>query len=256
MLTSMDETRSPARRRRGDATAFRAGLVALALAAAALVAFLPVPLPDTASGLGATNVAPVNDWTSVGHTFRTDMDGLCRVDVALSTLKAAEGVDVQFYVRGGGPEGPNLRTVRRKLSDLPEGKALDLYNTRWRDLPWACFSFEPLYGYAGRQLYFNLEGKNVPRESTVEVLVAYPNSYERGEAYVTEKPAGGTVVFRTFAMGTPAGLLGLTSERLAEGRSGLLGAAWFYSLLAVALLVAGVWLFVGIVRLGRQEGHQ
>ncbi len=89
--------------------------------------------------------------------------------------------------------------LRTKLSDLPQGKALELYERRWQNLFWVTFQFEPLYGYVGR--------------------------YRLGEAFVSEGPAGGNLVFRTYALGTPLRLLGVTLDLAARGRPGAMGAA-------------------------------
>ena len=227
----------------------------LAVVALASVISMPVPMPDSFTTTGASAVAEVNDWASAGHTFRTDREGLWRIDVAMSTLKATEAADVQFYIREQ-PKGPNLRELRRSLTEIPEGKALEIYSTRFGHLPWVTFQFEPLYGYAGKQLYFNIEGKGIPRESTVQVLFAYPNSYTRGEAYTNEQPAGATALFRTFTMGTTWELAAVTASRLAQERPGFLGTGWAYQGLAAALLLAIFLLFASLATLGHQEGHQ
>lgn len=232
------------------------GLPAIAAAAALLVlaawtaASLPVPIPDTHTGTGASAVGEVNDWTSVGHAFRMDRDGLHRIDVALTTVKASSEIQLQFYVREE-PRGPNLRTLRVSLDKIPEGKALDRYSTRWQDLPWVSFEFEPLYGYAGKQLYFNIEGKDIPKANTVQALFAYPNGYQRGEAHTAEKPAGANMVFRTYALGTIPNLLGATFPMLADGKPGFLGAEWVYRLAGAAALGSATLLVVSLTRFGR-----
>ena len=228
-------------------------LAVLALVAAAAVYFatlIQVPIPDTHSPNGASAVAEVNDWAAAGHTSRTNRDGLTRIDVALSSLQPKQDLDIEFYVREYEPTGPNLRVLKKKLTDLPEGKVMDLYNRRWEDLPWVTFEFEPLQGYEGRQLYFNIEGKDIPRDSTIQVLMAYPNGYRTGEAYVSEKPAQGNLVFRTFTAGTTTQLLDSTFPLLAQGRPGILGQEWLYRGLFTGVLLATVALFVTIVRLG------
>ena len=251
VVPEIEESQAPIDRggRERVRAAFLAGLLALDLAALVLATLLPAQLPDTAAGTWGTDATQINDWLSAGQQFRVDREGLSRIDVALSTLKAGDGLDLQFYLREKGPEGPNLRIVRKGLRALPEGKILTLYERRWQDVPWVSFQFEPLYGYSGSQLYFNLEGKDIPRESTVQALVAYPNSYKRGEAYIEEKPAGCNLVFRTFTQGTSAAFLGTSLDLMSAGRPGLLGAVWVYGLLAVATLASMLLLFRRIARL-------
>ncbi|MHB1032972.1 MAG: hypothetical protein ACYC0X_34960, partial [Pirellulaceae bacterium] len=209
---------------------------------------VPVPIPDTHTRTGASSTAEVNDWVSAGSSFLTDRDGLYRIDVALSTLKRTNTMNVQFHVREE-VKGPNLRTLRVPLDRLPEGKALDLYNTRWQDLPWLSFEFEPLYGHAGKPLYFNIEGKEIDRPNTVQVLFAYPNSYDRGEAHKSEDPVGANMIFRTYSKGTMAELLDMTFPLLASGRPGLLGQQWVYQGLAIASVALGILLFASIASL-------
>ncbi len=230
---------------------------AIALSAAVLwsVMQIPVPVPDTFTGTGASSTADINDWTSVGHSFQMDRDGLCRIDVVLSTLKRTESADIQFHIREEA-RGPNLRSLRIRLDSFPEGKVLDLYNTRWQDLPWVSFEFEPLHGYAGKPLYFNIEGKDVPRANTVQALFAYPNSYGRGEAHTSEKPAGANMVFRTYTKGNLSDLLETTFPMLSRGRPGLLGVDAIYQSLALAGFILVGLLFRGIARLGDNQAHQ
>lgn len=227
-----------------------AGLAIVVVAAAYLAFIAPVPIPDTHSPTGASSVAEVTDWAAAGHTFRTDRDGLSRIDVALSSLKPQEELDIEFYIREYEPTGPNLRVLKKKLTDLPAGKVMELYNRRWEELPWVTFEFEPLYGYEGRQLYFNIEGKDIPRENTVQVLIAYPNGYRKGEAYLSEKPSQGNLVFRTFTAGTTTQLLDSTFPLLAKDRPGILGQEWLYRGLFSGVVLAIVVLFVSIARLG------
>lgn len=224
----------------------------IAVGAAILWAVLQIPtdVPDTHTKTGASAIAEVNDWASAGHTFRMDRDGLSRIDVALSTLRRTDAADLQFYVREE-VQGTNLRSLRVKLDRLPEGKALDLYKIPWQDLPWFSFEFEPLSGYAGKTLYFNIEGKDIPRANTVQLLLGHPNSYDRGEGYTSEKPADGNLIFHTYARGTLSDLLGVTLPLLSRGKSGLLGRTWIYWGLAVAALVTIVALLVSLLRLGR-----
>ena len=75
---------------------FLSGLAAMAVALVALIAFLPVPLPDTATSTGADSSVQVNDWVSTGHTFRVSQEGLYRIDVPLSTLSATDQFDLEF----------------------------------------------------------------------------------------------------------------------------------------------------------------
>lgn len=227
--------------------------MAVVILAAFLVVFSKeVAVPDTHTKTGASATAEVNDWVSVGHSFYTDRDGLCRVDVAMSTLKATNASNVQFYIRGE-PRGPNLRSVRVSLPDIPEGKALDLYHTRFQDLPWVSFEFEPLYGYAGKELYFNVEGKEIDRPNTVQALFAYPNGYGRGEAYTSEKPAGASMIFRTYTRGTLSDLLGMTFPLLAKDKPSFLGLEWVYRGLATAVLALVALLFATLAGLGGRD---
>ncbi|GEM_PF-1894804 len=231
-----------------------AAIVALATSLCALLQ-LSVPVPDTHSPSGAAAYSEINDWTSVGHTFRTDRDGLRRIEVPLTTLKATEVADVQFYVREE-PRGANLRTVKKRLTELSEGKILDYYGTRWQDLPWVVFEFEPLYGYAGKELYFNIEGKDIPKANTVQTLFAYPNGYRRGEAYQAESPAGAGMVFRTYATGSISDALSMSFPLLASGRQGFLASESVYQAIAVAATTLLVALAVMTARLAVQEDQK
>lgn len=237
------------------ATIWRIGFAAVVIAAAWLALSIPVAVPDTHSPTGASSSAEVNDWTSVGHTFRTDRDGLYRIDVPLTTLKATDSMDVQFYIREHA-RGPNLRTVRLSLTQMAEGKALDYYKSRWRDLPWVSFEFEPLYGHAGKQLYFNIEGKEIQKANTVQALFAYPNGYDRGEAHTAEKPAGANMVFRTFTRGTVLDLVSATFPMLAKGKPGFLGLQSVYQGITVFALILVVMLLTAVLLPKAHEDHQ
>ncbi len=226
-------------------TIWRVGIAAVVVGAIWWTLSMPAAIPDTHSPTGASSSAEVNDWTSVGHTFQMDRGGLYRIDIPLATLKATSTMDVQFYIREHA-RGPNLRSLRVALTGIPEGKALDYYNSRWQDLPWVSFEFEPLYGYAGKQLYFNVEGKEIQKANTVQALFAYPNGYARGEAYTAEKPAGANMVFRTYTRGTILDLLNLTFPLLAKDRPGFLGLQWVYQALAAAGLALVVVLIGAI----------
>ena len=191
-----------------------------------------------------------------GHTFRMDRDGLCRIEVPLTTLKRTSTANAQFYIREEA-DGPNLRSMRIELTKLQEGKILDFYSARWQDLPWVVFEFEPLYGYAGKQLYFNIEGKDIPKENTVQSLFSYPNGYDRGEAFKAEKPADAGMVFRTYTKGTLVELSEITFPLLAEGRPGFLGWQWVYQAVVGSIVVLVLFLFTIVVRLAAQEeDHQ
>ena len=233
-----------------------AGLVVLVVAGVVLGLRAPMPVPDTHTRTGASASAEVNDWTSVANSFWTDRDGLYRIDVALSTLERTDSAELQFYVREGGPKGRIIRELHRSLMDLPEGKVLDLYSTRWRDLPWVSFQFEPLYGYAGKELCFSVEGKGIPLKNTVQVLFAYHNDYPRGEAFTSAKAANARMVFRTFTRGTLAELLGMTFPLLARGRPGFLGWQWVYEAAAAAVVALAVLLFAAIAGLRGHEGRR
>ncbi len=216
---------------------------------------IPVDIPDTHAGSGASSVAEVNDWVSAGQTFRMDRSGLHRIDVPLSTLKRTDISDLQFYVREE-VTGPNLRTLLVSLDKLPEGKVLDLYRTRWQDLPWVSFEFEPLSGYTGKSLYFNVEGKNIARENTVQVLFTYKDSYSRGEGYRSEKTADANMVFRAYARGNLSELLDMTFSRVAARRPGFLEADWLYRGTAmIGVTLVGI-LLAALVALTCHRDHQ
>jgi len=213
-----------------------------------LVLQIPVDVPDTRTSAGFADTAEVNDWTSVGQTFVTSREGLSRIDVPLSTLKRSDEAALQFYVRDD-PKGANLRFEQLSLAELVEGRVSDLSKIRWENPPWVSFRFEPLNGYAGKQLYFSVEGKNIPKANTVQAPFAYPNGYKQGEAYREEKPAGANMVFQSYTTGKLLDIFEVTFPQLPKERPGVLGREVAYRGLALAGLALTILLFVSISRL-------
>ncbi|MHB8993589.1 MAG: hypothetical protein ACYC66_18360, partial [Chloroflexota bacterium] len=91
---------------------------------------------------------------------------------------------------------------------------------------------------AGRKLYFSIEGKDVPKENTVRVLMFYPNSYPLGEAYMAEQEVGAHLAFRSYSRGKVADYLAVLSENLTRNRPGPLGNPLTY--LGLGLLYLGL----------------
>lgn len=217
---------------------------AMAVGATAVVTILwavlqlPIDVPDTNSPPAGTSTGEANDWNSVGQTFVARRNNLNRVSVVLATDRHTDNAQIAFHIKEV-PKGEPLRTVKRTISLLPEGDPM-------RFLPgtiseqWVTFEFDPVPDSAGRKLYFSIEGKDVPRENSVRVLMFYHNKYPFGEAYRNESEVGAHLVFRAYSSGRVEDLATVLVETLTRGRPGILKSPILYATVVAAyLLLAG-----------------
>ncbi len=231
------------------------GLLALGVAAAALKALLSIPMdvPDTSSPPAATAVGSANDWTSVGQTFVPRDNGLNRVSLVLAALAPTDDADIQFHIKED-PHGQPLRTVRRKVSELPAGDPMEFRPGSLTER-WYSFEFEPIPDSAGRKLYFSVEGKGVPRENTVRVLMFYHNKYPLGTAYLSESSVDAHLLFRAHSRGQLGDLLRVVAENLTARRPGVLGNSLFYLALGLLYVLLVGALLVAAPRVLRTPGR-
>ncbi len=224
----------------------------IAVGAAILWAVLQIPtdVPDASSPPAGNGVGTVNDWTSVGQTFVARQNGLDRVSVVLAAEKLTDQAQIAFQVKEE-PLGPPLRTVKRTISLLPEGDPMKLRPGSLQER-WESFDFEPIPDSAGRKLYFSVEGKDVPRENTVRVLMFYHSGYTQGEAYMNEKSVDAHLAFRASARGRVADYVTVLSENLTRNRPGILANPLTY--LGLGLLYVGLVavLLRTVMRIGKR----
>ena len=197
---------------------------------------MPVNVPDTSAPPASTDVATVNNWGSAGQSIAPERDGLSAVSVILATERRTDDADITFNIKVT-PSGPPLRTVRRSLSELPEGDARELFAGGLHER-WETFEFEPIPDSAGRKLYFSIEGKDVPKENSVGVLIYYHNAYPQGKAYLNEKSVDANLDFRTYSRGNGLDYLSTLARNLTLKRPGPLTSA--VTFLALGMLYAGL----------------
>ncbi len=207
---------------------------------------LPMDVPDTSSPPSGNGVGTANNWAAVGQTFVPSRNGLDRVSVVLAVEQPTDQAAITFNIKAT-PLGEPLRTIKEPISALPKGKAGDMRPGTLAER-WYSFDFEPIADSAGRRLYFSVEGKDVPRENTVNVLMMYHNGYPLGEAYANEKPLDAHLVFRTYSHGRLADMLTVLASNLAHARPGILGYPGFY----LALLATYGLLAAAVIRLVRR----
>lgn len=224
--------------RRHKAAYIGRGVSAVALAAAALWGVLQVPMdvPDTSSPPAGNSTASVNNWRSVGQTFVPKRNGLDRISVVLGVEQPTDQAEITFHIKET-PKGEPLRTVPRSLSSLPRGDAGKM-RPGTLSQQWCAFEFEPIPDSAGRKLYFSVEGKGVPQENTVKLLIMFHSGYKLGEAYLSEEAINGHVAFRAYSQGRVADLLATIMENLTHKKPGLLASPITY--LALGLLYVGL----------------
>ena len=209
-------------------------LIPLAAVAAMLLVWallqIPAEVPDTSSPPTSNHSESINNWMSVGQTFVPERDNLSSVSVVLAAEEPSSQTELAFHVKET-PNGTPLRTVKRRMDDVPMGKP-EVYAPGTITERWYTFEFEPIPDSAGRHLYFSLEGKDVPRENTAKLLSFYHNNYPHGEAFLSEQPVNAHVLFRTRSSGQVADLLAILLRNLVAQKPGPLA-----SLVPFALLV-------------------
>lgn len=225
--------------------AIRMAVLLLAVALARLALEMPAAVPDTSSPPAHNAVGTANNWHAVGQTFVPERNGLHRISLVLGAEELTGSAQIAFHIKET-PTGEPLRTVKRTISRLPHGHPSRFrpgsLEERWHD-----FEFEPIPDSAGRKLYFSVEGRDVPRENTVMVLLFHHSGYPQGEAYANEKPMNAHVVFRAYSRGSVADLLGVIGDNLTRNRPGLLSSpATYLALALVYVLLVGV--LIGMVR--------
>lgn len=185
--------------------------VVLAAALVWLLLALPVDVPDTNSPPHANHSGSVNGASTIGQTFVPSRNGLHRVEVALAVEDPSVDTGVTFQVS----QVPwiDTRTVVRRLSELPEGKAAD-HRPGTITERWYSFGFDPIADSAGKNMYFSLEGKGIQGPNSVDLLMFFHNSYPLGEAYVNGEAANAHVVFKTYSTGNALDLAQVVLENL------------------------------------------
>ncbi len=212
---------------------------------------IPVNVPDASSPPAGNGVGTVNNWSAVGQSFVVRWNNLDSISVVLAAEKPADQAAITFNVKQE-PHGPPLRTVRRTISRLPVGNPSDMRPGTLQER-WETFNFDPIPNSAGRKLYFSVEGKGVPRENTVKVLMFYHSGYPQGTAFLNEKSVNAHLPFRASSRGKVADYVTVLSENLTRNRPGPLGNPLTYLVLGllylglVALLLKTAW------RIGRQS---
>lgn len=224
----------------------------VALGAAILWAVLQIPtdVPDTSSPPAGNGVGTVNDWTSVGQTFVARRNGLDSISVVLAADKPTDQAAITFNVKEG-PHEPPLRSMKRTISLLPVGDPMKLRPGSLQE-QWETFNFDPIPNSAGRKLYFSVEGKDVPKENTVKVLMFYHSGYPQGETFMNEKSVDAHLAFRAGARGRVADYVTVLSENLTRNRPGILANPLTY--LGLGLLYVGLVavLLRTVVRIGKR----
>lgn len=226
----------------------------IASAIALLVALqIPIDVPDTNSPPAGNSTASINNWRSVGQTFVPKRNGLDQISVVLGVEQPSDQAEITFHIKET-PLGEPLRTVRRSLMNLPRGNA---GNMRPGTLTqqWHTFKFEPIPDSAGRKLYFSVEGKGVPHENTVKVLIMFHSGYKLGEAYLSEETINGHVAFRAYSQGRVADLHATIMENLTHNKPGLLANPALYVVLALAYMVSSILLLITIKKAVRSGFH-
>jgi len=196
---------------------------------------LPAEVPAAVSPPAGSGVATVNDWTSVGQSFPCRFDNLNQISVVLAAERPTDQAAITLNIKTG-PFDPPIRTVRRTVSLLPVGDPMK-FRPGSLDERWETFEFEPIPDSGGRRLYFSVEGKDVPRENTVRVLIFYHSGYPQGQAYLNEKETDAHVPFRAAAKGRAADYVNVLAENLTRGRPGLLANPLTYLVLGALYLV-------------------
>jgi hypothetical protein len=212
---------------------------------------MPMDVPDTNSPPAGNQNGTANDWTSTGQTFVPSRNGLDQISLVLATDEPSDRYEVTFNLKDA-PKGTILRTVKRPLSTVPKGDPGDMRPGTRRE-QWYSFNFDPIPDSAGRKLYFSVEGKGIPRENTVKVMMFYHSGYPLGEAYRNEQPENAHVVFRTYCEGKLADYVNVLAENLTRGRPGPLANPLTY--LGLGLLYVGLvaLLLRTVIRIGKQS---
>ncbi|MHB1159338.1 MAG: hypothetical protein ACYC66_10760 [Chloroflexota bacterium] len=207
----------------------------IAVAAYLLVPALPAEVPDTSSPPVNTSSGAVNMNCAVGQTFVARFDGLDRISVVLAAVRPTDEAEIAFHIKET-PTGEPLRTVRRVISSLPIGDA-GRFRPGAVEARWTTFTFDPIPDSAGRKLYFSVEGRGVPWDNTVRVLMFYHNLYALGQAHINETPVNAHVPFRAHSRGRVADYMSVLAENLAVKRTGALAPAPLYAAIGVAYLL-------------------
>lgn len=196
---------------------------------------MPMDIPDASSPPISNNFGPINDSLAVGQTFAVERDGLFRISVVMAAQESSGDAEVTFTLRET-PEGEPLRTVKRRVADLPSGKVA-IYSPGTITERWHSFEFEPVPDSAGRRFYFSLDGMGVPIENGVGALMFFHNRYQEGQAYQNGKPLNAHVVFRAYSRGQVSDLLGVIGRNLTAEKPGPLSVPLPYLVLAALYAV-------------------
>ena len=203
---------------------------------------IPMDVPDAASPPLSSYLGKVDAWNSVGQTFVGRRDDLNQISLVMATEESNDYSSITLTVRDGGPSGPILRTVKEPISKLLVGDP-GYYRPGGLHERWQTFNFEPIPNSGGRELFFSVEGKYLPPQNGVRVLMMFYNKYPRGRAYVDGGAQNANILFRTRSEAKVRDYLGVLAENVTAKKQGLLAnPATYVGLGAVYLLLLAVLL--------------
>ena len=237
---SRDEVRGGTRRK-WMAAVWAAAVVVAALALWAILQ-MPMDVPDAASPPLSSYLGKVDAWNSVGQTFVARRDNLNQILLVLATEQSNDYSSITLTVRDGGPEGPVLRAVKMPISKLLMGDP-GYYRPGGLHEKWQTFDFKPIPNSGGRRLFFSVEGKYLPPQNGVRVLLMFYNKYPPGNAYVDGGVQNANVLFRTRSEARVSDYLGVLAENVTAKKEGLLASpATYVGLRVIYLLLLSVLL--------------
>ncbi len=228
--------------RKWVAAARAAVVVAAALAIWAILQ-MPMDVPDAASPPLSSYLGKVDAWNSVGQTFVARRDNLNQILLVLATKRSNDYSSITLTVRDGGPEGPVLRAVKMPISKLLVGDP-GYYRPGGLHEKWQAFDFEPIPNSGGRTLFFSVEGKYLPPQNGVRVLMMFYSKYPQGKGYVNGGVQNANVLFRTRSEARVSDYLGVLAENVTAQKQGLLASPATY----VALGVVYLFLLVVLIK--------
>lgn len=232
-----------------------AGLLVAAIVGCVAWAVLgqEVDVPDASSPSPSNYQGNVDAENWVGQTFVAERDNLNRISVVISAEERNDMSTVAMVLREGGPDGAVLRTVKLPIGDLPEGNPYR-YRVGGLEETWTTFAFDAIPDSAGHTYHFSLEGKYIPIQNRVRVLMMFHTKYTAGKGYVNGEARDANVVFRAHSRGQVRDYLAVLARNLTAGRWGPLGSPVFYVGLAALYLVLVGALLVLAPRAVRRSG--
>jgi hypothetical protein len=167
---------------------------------------------------------------TVGQTFISESNNLCRVDIMMGTLARPNDKNLTFRLYQHDGQAENVRTTTVNAAGLLN----NLYNS---------FVFKPVPRSKKKPFSWILSSPGSWPDNSVCAWMNKKNIYRKGSALINGAPARGDLVFRVYAKRR----IFTELHRIVKNRPGILGKAWFLVLCICLFEVVSVLVLIRLI---------